>query len=78
MKQSHAKKLARVIEAAKWANYCPSAGGYRDGRSVEDCYEELGEAVNAYFGVDIDARTIEWVSEEELDAMLKPAAKPQS
>lgn len=43
----------RIIEAAKWANFCPDAGGYRNGRSVEDCYEELNAALNDYYGTDI-------------------------
>lgn len=65
------EKAKRVIEAAKFCNYCPDAGGYADGRSVEDCYEELSTALNDYYGVNIDTPISEWITEEELRDMLK-------
>lgn len=65
----------RVIEAAKWAIFCPDAGGYKDGRSVEDCYEELEAAVNAYFGTDIQAADIDYITEDELNSLLAAATK---
>jgi hypothetical protein len=63
-------KVLRVIEAAKFCNYCPDAGGYRDGRSVEDCYEELSAALNDYYGVHIDTPVSIWITEEELEAHI--------
>lgn len=68
----------RVIEAAKWLIFCPVMGGYRNGRSVEDCCEELGHAVNAYFGTDIEAPVEQWWGEEELDAALAKRAPTAS
>ena len=63
-------KVDAVIEAAKWANFCPDAGGYADGRSVETCYEDLNIAVNNYYGTNIDTPMQEWITEEELNTML--------
>lgn len=62
--------VQRIIEAAKFCNYCPDAGGYLDGRSVEDCYEELNSALNSYYGVNIDTPVSEWITEEELEKLL--------
>jgi hypothetical protein len=64
----------RVIKAATLANFCPSAGGYRDGQSVEGCYEELTDALNAFYGSDVEAPLDEWITEQELDVMLGIAA----
>ena len=64
------EKATKVIEAAKWANYCPDAGGYRDGRSVEDCYEELNDALNEFYGVNIEVPMEGWLTEVELDELL--------
>lgn len=64
-------KLKRVLEAAKWANFCPDAGGYHGGRPVESCYEELNDAVNSYFGTDIETPITDWITEEELNKMLE-------
>lgn len=69
--QTLPEKVKRVIEAAKFCNYCPDAGGYADGRSVEDCYEELSAAMNDYYGVNINTPVLEWITEEELGDMLR-------
>ena len=65
------EKVQRIIEAAKFCNYCPEAGGYVDGRSVEDCYEELSAALNNYYNVDISTPLSEWITEEQLEFMLR-------
>jgi hypothetical protein len=64
----------RVIKAATRANFCPAAGGYREGESVEGCYEELTDALNAFYGSNVEAPLEEWISEQELDVMLGIAA----
>lgn len=68
-------KLAKaevVIEAATFCNWCPDAGGYAEGRSVEDCYENLNEALSQYYGVHtIDWPMSEWITENQLRADLK-------
>jgi hypothetical protein len=64
--------VQRVIDAATWANFCPSEGGYRDGRSVEDCYEELNAALNDFYGTDLEHDELGWITEAELDETLRP------
>lgn len=64
------EKILKVVEAAKFVNYCPTAGGYKDGRSVEDCYEDLQNALTDYFGVYIETPMEDWITEEELEKIL--------
>jgi hypothetical protein len=63
--------VQRLIEAAMWSNYCPEAGGYKYGRSAEDCYEELSAACEAYFGVSTETSVTQWWSEDELRAAIR-------
>lgn len=62
--------VQRIVEAAMWANWCPDAGGYHGGRSVETCYEDLHQALCEYFATDLESPMSEWLSEEELKERL--------
>jgi len=64
-------RAALVIEAAKYVNFCPDAGGFNEGRSVEDCFEELDTAVQDYFGTKIQWPMQDWISEEDLEELIK-------
>jgi hypothetical protein len=59
---------APIVDAAlRWV-YCPAAGGYRDGRSVEDCCEELAAAVEAMTKV---VQSDDWLTEEQSEERLR-------
>lgn len=68
----------RVIEAAKFANWCPDAGGYVDGRSIEDCYERLHESLVDHFKCGYpDSLYVpmpDYITEAELDKRIQEAA----
>ena len=60
------EKAQNVILAAAYASFCPTAGSFLEGRSVEDCFEELTYAVNQYFGTHINSPMEDYISEDEL------------
>jgi hypothetical protein len=71
-------KAESVIEAATFCNWCPNAGGYSGGRSVEDCYENLNTALSEYYGVHTLACPMdEWITENELRADLNIPLQPE-
>ena len=64
----------RIVEAALWCYFCPDQGGYRhdgerDGRSIEDTWEELAAACEA-IGAKRDERPAAWMSEEDAEAAI--------
>jgi hypothetical protein len=64
-------EMQKVIDAAiDWA-YCPDAGGYQDGPSVEDTCEELDAAVRAYVGSNAESPPFpdHWSRPEMLEAI---------
>lgn len=64
-------KIARVVEAARFACWCPDAGGFKNGRSMEDCYEELHDALQDLYNTDLDT-DLDWITEEEFNQMILP------
>ncbi len=63
-------KAQAIIDAAVMCNFCPDAGGYLDGQSVEGCYEALDTAIQDYYGSNLPYPTTEWWSEEEMRSAL--------
>lgn len=59
-------KLDALADAASMVCYCPSAGGYYEGASVEDTFEKLQEALDDHYGFQLDIDVNEWYTEEEM------------
>jgi hypothetical protein len=66
---------ARMCEALLFAYYCPSEGGYRDGRAVEDTFEDMGRALEAHYKATLPSyvETQQWWSEDEMRAAIDAA-----
>lgn len=62
--------LRVIADAAIVWTYCPSAGGYKDGASVEDTCEDLVAAVETYTGL---RSPDDWWTEEEMRAAIDAA-----
>lgn len=68
-----AQEIERLTQVLYWAtlcNFCPSEGGYREGASIEGCYEGLDGAVQDYYGTDLPYPADEWWTEQELMEVL--------
>lgn len=63
-------KALDVIEAAKWAVFCPEYGGYKEGISMETCFENLDDAVKQYFDTKIDTPVFTHWTQNELHEKL--------
>lgn len=67
---------AKVVRAATLSNWCPTAGGYVNGPSIEDCYEELHLALCEYHNIvddAIESPNPNWISVDDLDLAIKEA-----